>query len=278
MVGRRGYSQWRITGHFPGVGSGAPSPTAAHFRRGPPSPGRDISHRRSLSPMISSSPDMDDLSSTEEGEDTAADVTASEGEVGLHEGSISAASSDSSIPSPTTAVLMCQEAIAASGLEGGWSRLTRSESGCSISSPALEMGDGTDGSLVVKTNRTMEDLDDSDGWLVVEINLTVIIAIVDGTVMHSSLSTDEVLPISDTVGSSPVPDVPLFGGDLNSKAADGSDLRLLQNGDGGLVREEARVSSLVREALRSQPTDGLRKPPSTPVVPVSGAESGDGKN
>ncbi|GAB2302759.1 hypothetical protein Dimus_036753, partial [Dionaea muscipula] len=51
---------------------------------------------------------------------------------------------------------------------------------------------------------------------------------------------------------------------------------VLQNGDGGLVREEARASLVVREGLRSQPTDGLRQPP--PVVPVSGAESGDGKD
>ncbi|GAB2292559.1 hypothetical protein Dimus_026795 [Dionaea muscipula] len=45
-------------------------------------------------------------------------------------------------------------------------------------------------------------------------------------------------------------------------------------GVGGLVREEARVSPLVREAVRSQPTDGLRQPPSAPVVPASGAEDG----
>ncbi|GAB2288111.1 hypothetical protein Dimus_022455 [Dionaea muscipula] len=38
---------------------------------------------------------------------------------------------------------------------------------------------------------------------------------------------------------------------------------------GGLVSEEARVSPVAREALRSQPTDGLRQPPSSPVVPSS---------
>ncbi|GAB2280925.1 hypothetical protein Dimus_015541 [Dionaea muscipula] len=48
-------------------------------------------------------------------------------------------------------------------------------------------------------------------------------------------------------------------------------------GDGGLVREEARVSPVVREALRSRPCDGLRQPPSSPVVLVSGAEGGVGK-
>ncbi|GAB2302766.1 hypothetical protein Dimus_036760, partial [Dionaea muscipula] len=48
--------------------------------------------------------------------------------------------------------------------------------------------------------------------------------------------------------------------------------------DGGLVSEEARVSPVAREALRLQPTDGLRQPPSSPVVPVSGAEGGVGKD
>ncbi|GAB2268470.1 hypothetical protein Dimus_003427, partial [Dionaea muscipula] len=41
-------------------------------------------------------------------------------------------------------------------------------------------------------------------------------------------------------------------------------------GDGGVVREEARVSPVARVAVRSQPTDGLRQPPSSPAVPVSG--------
>ncbi|GAB2299479.1 hypothetical protein Dimus_033546 [Dionaea muscipula] len=39
--------------------------------------------------------------------------------------------------------------------------------------------------------------------------------------------------------------------------------------DDGLVREEVRVSSMAREALRPQPTDGLWRPPSSPMEPVS---------
>ncbi|GAB2286634.1 hypothetical protein Dimus_021028 [Dionaea muscipula] len=39
---------------------------------------------------------------------------------------------------------------------------------------------------------------------------------------------------------------------------------------GGSVSEEVRVASAAREALRSQPTDGLRQPPSSPAVPESG--------
>ncbi|GAB2290435.1 hypothetical protein Dimus_024714 [Dionaea muscipula] len=42
----------------------------------------------------------------------------------------------------------------------------------------------------------------------------------------------------------------------------------------GLVSEEGRVSSVAREALRSQPADGLRQPPSSAVYPVISAEGG----
>ncbi|GAB2278814.1 hypothetical protein Dimus_013488, partial [Dionaea muscipula] len=42
---------------------------------------------------------------------------------------------------------------------------------------------------------------------------------------------------------------------------------ILGMGDGRLVSEEARASTVATEALRSQPTDGLRQPPSSPMVP-----------
>ncbi|GAB2296299.1 hypothetical protein Dimus_030423 [Dionaea muscipula] len=42
---------------------------------------------------------------------------------------------------------------------------------------------------------------------------------------------------------------------------------------GGLVSEEGRVLPVAREALRPQPTDGLRQPSSATVEPVSAAES-----
>ncbi|GAB2268477.1 hypothetical protein Dimus_003434 [Dionaea muscipula] len=50
---------------------------------------------------------------------------------------------------------------------------------------------------------------------------------------------------------------------------------------GGLVSEQGRVSPVARGALRSQPTDGLRKPLSSPVEPVSvvaGGVSQDGRS
>ncbi|GAB2270695.1 hypothetical protein Dimus_005566, partial [Dionaea muscipula] len=45
-------------------------------------------------------------------------------------------------------------------------------------------------------------------------------------------------------------------------------------GNGGAVSEEVRAASVARETLRSQPTDGLRQPPSSPTVPESGVEGG----
>ncbi|GAB2268463.1 hypothetical protein Dimus_003421 [Dionaea muscipula] len=50
------------------------------------------------------------------------------------------------------------------------------------------------------------------------------------------------------------------------------------HGDGGVVSEEARAPPVARVALRTQPTDGLGHPPSSPVVPVSGVDGGGGKD
>ncbi|GAB2275914.1 hypothetical protein Dimus_010660, partial [Dionaea muscipula] len=47
---------------------------------------------------------------------------------------------------------------------------------------------------------------------------------------------------------------------------------------GGTVSEEVRVLPVVREAMRPQPTDGLRQPSSAPVEPVSVVESRGGQD
>ncbi|GAB2278817.1 hypothetical protein Dimus_013491 [Dionaea muscipula] len=44
----------------------------------------------------------------------------------------------------------------------------------------------------------------------------------------------------------------------------------------GTVSEEGRVSPVAREALRPQPADGLRQPPSSLVDPVISVEGGGG--
>ncbi|GAB2302047.1 hypothetical protein Dimus_036071 [Dionaea muscipula] len=46
----------------------------------------------------------------------------------------------------------------------------------------------------------------------------------------------------------------------------------------GMMSEEGRVMPVAREALRPQPTDGLRQPSSAPVEPVSGVESRGGRD
>ncbi|GAB2288115.1 hypothetical protein Dimus_022459 [Dionaea muscipula] len=48
------------------------------------------------------------------------------------------------------------------------------------------------------------------------------------------------------------------------------------NEGGGMVSEEGRVLPMAREALRPQPTNGLRQPSSAPVEPVSVVEDGGG--
>ncbi|GAB2270705.1 hypothetical protein Dimus_005576 [Dionaea muscipula] len=48
-------------------------------------------------------------------------------------------------------------------------------------------------------------------------------------------------------------------------------------GDGASVSEEVRGAPVAREALRSQPTDGLRQPLSFPAMPESGVEAQPGE-
>ncbi|GAB2292519.1 hypothetical protein Dimus_026755 [Dionaea muscipula] len=156
-----GYDSSSPDPHCRGLTRGSPSPTAPGFRRAPPSPGLRIRHLRSPSPMHMSSPDPADCSSSEEGDATVEAVTTSEeeehsdleggrlesslclysrsvlGELGKLEEMASAASSDSSTLSPTTAVLFCQDAIEAGGLQIGRSVLARSGSVNSFSSPSL---------------------------------------------------------------------------------------------------------------------------------------------
>ncbi|GAB2302386.1 hypothetical protein Dimus_036400 [Dionaea muscipula] len=149
-----------------GVDPGAPSPMAPFHRRTPPSPGFRTHHRRSTVPMPLSSPNPAEFSSSEDGYATAAAVSSSEDEdrsdfisdvaIGLRyspllvltnsvqedivtsECSNSATSSASSTISPTTAVLLCQESIAAVVLEEDRTNLVRSELVNSISSPSLD--------------------------------------------------------------------------------------------------------------------------------------------
>ncbi|GAB2302387.1 hypothetical protein Dimus_036401 [Dionaea muscipula] len=149
-----------------GVDPGAPSPMAPFHRRTPPSPGFRTHHRRSTVPMPLSSPNPAEFSSSEDGYATAAAVSSSEDEdrsdfisdvaislryspllvltnsvqedIVTSECSNSATSSASSTISPTTAVLLCQESIAAVVLEEDRTNLVRSESVNSISYPSLD--------------------------------------------------------------------------------------------------------------------------------------------
>ncbi|GAB2294999.1 hypothetical protein Dimus_029187 [Dionaea muscipula] len=74
---------------------------------------------------------------------------------------------------------------------------------------------------------------------------------------------------------------PFCAPDVRQQLCDGcADFGSLEGGghaEGGMVSEEARAPPVVREAMRPQPTDGLRQSPLPPVLPVSGADGGLGK-
>ncbi|GAB2270720.1 hypothetical protein Dimus_005591 [Dionaea muscipula] len=117
---------------------GSPSPRPPGYRRAPPSPGLRPRSQRSPSPMIFSSSDPDEFSSSEEREASEAAVTSSEAEdrsdvedgvlasslvldlspiledVGK-QGNSSSSISRSSILSPSAAILYCQAAMDSGG-------------------------------------------------------------------------------------------------------------------------------------------------------------------
>ncbi|GAB2299489.1 hypothetical protein Dimus_033556 [Dionaea muscipula] len=149
MVGRRSTFHQRssqVVGRdssspdpFPGLVRGSPSPRAPRLRRGPPLPGLRPRRHRSPSPMPVSSPAPDDFSSSEDGVRSELVVTSAEDEdspdleVGLvdptpllllspireelskGEATMSPSSGSTTI-SLATATLLCQDAIADSGL------------------------------------------------------------------------------------------------------------------------------------------------------------------
>ncbi|GAB2288122.1 hypothetical protein Dimus_022466 [Dionaea muscipula] len=106
-----------------------------------------------------------------------------------------------------------------------------------------------------------------------------------GDAMISTMDSDEVqCSALDKLSISPAP--------LEDSLIDGSDMQVadvphsasltpLLSGSVspagvGLVSEEGQVLPVAREAVRPQPTDWLRQPPSSPVKPVIGTEGGVG--
>ncbi|GAB2278829.1 hypothetical protein Dimus_013503 [Dionaea muscipula] len=313
--------------HTVSLTRGLPSPTAPHFRRAPPSPSLRTHHRRSRSPMLSSLPDPEECSSAEGGVSLGAAGASPEGEVlsdvagGLRftpllvqlrsipevkvmlEGSMSATSSGSSTLSPATAVLLCQDSIAAVFHEEERLQLVRSESSYSISSSSMddpasmppgvrervaasggEQGGGASigGVDVPGFTECLPNLSSPENFEHHGSEDAAVDAVDCGgqTLLVNASSPFPGVSVVQNVGSGSLgesravaaspnggPLLPLF-------ATVDIDIGGMEN-VGGLVREEDRVSPVVREALRSQPSDGLRQSPSSSVLPVSGAESGD---
>ncbi|GAB2302468.1 hypothetical protein Dimus_036478 [Dionaea muscipula] len=286
---------------------------------------------RSPSSMLSSSPDLEECSSVEEGVSPNPVVASSEVEILSN-----VASSGSSTLSPTTAVPLCQDSSDAGVLQDDRTYLVLSESMVADGVPPCPSA-GASGQLRMKMKMPEGDagvVGVGEGPVVVSFggrlcigrevvgaalctdeetvsfyppSLSCVAAAITGGGVEidkgqqvigclgtvrlgaAGLSCVPLLPTScDRVGlcdgglvSEEARVSPVAREAMRSQPTDG--LRQPPSSpvglcDGGLVSEEARVSPVAREAMRSQPTDGLRQPPSSPVVPVSGAERGVGKD
>ncbi|GAB2278866.1 hypothetical protein Dimus_013540 [Dionaea muscipula] len=281
---------------------GSPSPRPPRCRRGPPSPGTRPRRLRSPSPMVSSSTDPGAVSSSEEEDASEAAVTASEVEdtsdleaAGMDlsldpdlspiledDGLIGASGSTSSgspVLSPTAAVLACQAAIDAVS-QGSVSSFSSSPLDVVVNG---ECGRPTMADAVLGSVSAVPAAF-GDGEKVKCGQLSQVVAGISEDVGgQRSLTSGSSHPPVESVSSidgclagveMPRPTVRSFCSSLPVRGGP-SDCGLV---DGGMVSEEARVSPVVREALRPQPTDGLRQPPSSPMVPVSGAVGGVGKD
>ncbi|GAB2275925.1 hypothetical protein Dimus_010671 [Dionaea muscipula] len=226
------------------------------------------------------------------------------------EDSSSVTSSGSSALSPTTAVLMCQESITAVVLEDERPLLVRSASVSSISSPSLDLGVEDVGSVAEvgdalgnasgAVDGFIEGVGERGGDALIfygsEVDASGAVMVVRGVAAHGSGGAPSTIEAGKVLILVVVPDIfPLLACDtivlpVNYPLPVGSSLNVSGGsfsaspipliggsmghiGD-GTVSEEGRVVPVAREALRSQPTDGLRKPPSSPVEPVIVAEGG----
>ncbi|GAB2281370.1 hypothetical protein Dimus_015966, partial [Dionaea muscipula] len=313
-------------------GRGLPSPGPPQYRRAPLSLGIwPILHQRSPSLMMSSSPNLDAMSSSEGGDSSSKVVLSSEveehsdldvdkldlssslllslipEEIVKLEGSISAAVSSSPTPSPTTAVLLRQSAIAVGGHEDGRSLLARCDSVSALSGGvyrskplSLVLVDGEDGGVLglpmmgdghegvtdvlcptasVSPVSPSSLLFDVDGAPVYAKPVSAVGVVIDGGDSLSAVGWAK-----DELRNMDVQTVKQNICLLTEPQLVGSNL-LVANGPlcvghigYGLVSEEGWVSPVAREALRSQPADGLRQSPSPPMEPMIGAEGGGGQD
>ncbi|GAB2297587.1 hypothetical protein Dimus_031681 [Dionaea muscipula] len=221
-------------------------------------------------------------------------------ELGMPEASISQSSGSSTL-SPSTAVVLCQAAIVAGGPPevsslhspclGGEDVGCAAELGDAVNAAIGAVdgfldGDGDRGGAALAVYRGVVHFADDGGALIVDgsngdASGAVLVGSRCSTVVElqraATLHAGDSQPVAVVSSCSPH-----LGCDSRPVAGDSGPVAeslfcgIKGLGDGGLVSEEVRVTSVTREALRSQPTDGLRQPPSPPAVPVSGVEGGVG--
>ncbi|GAB2270700.1 hypothetical protein Dimus_005571 [Dionaea muscipula] len=285
----------------PSLGRGSPSPTTPHFRRGPPSPGIRPHRHRSPSPMGLSSPDPADFSSSEEMESLEAYVLPSEGDDqsdledgrvipsnllelspilegdGLPEASVSSGSRSSTL-SPSAATLLFRAlgdvclAMVSSFSPSFCAEADRGlRGGDEVFGDALVVGggedDGAGGGVVLSAAAQRGALGDVPVASSDAIDVARMSSVVPEAVLRIGAEPENpvLLPSSSLSvgGQGPA--------DAESKLGAATWLYgpiSLGVVGGGMVSEEGRVLPMAREALRPQPTDGLRQPSSAPVEPV----------
>ncbi|GAB2303158.1 hypothetical protein Dimus_037154 [Dionaea muscipula] len=239
---------------------------------------------RSPSPMLSSSPDLEECSSVEEGVSPDPVVASSEVEIlsdvvsALFEGSFLEASSSSSTQSPTTAVLLCQDSSDVGVLQDDRTHLVRSESVVADGVPPCPSA-GASGRLRMKMKMPEGDagvVGVGEGPVVVSFGGRLCIG---REVVGAAQCTDEetvsfyppslsCVAAAITGGGVEIDkEQQVIGclGTVRLGAAGFSCVPLLPTScdrvglcDGGLVNEEARVSPVAREAMRSH-LDGSRR-------------------
>ncbi|GAB2290442.1 hypothetical protein Dimus_024721 [Dionaea muscipula] len=243
--------------------------------------------RRSPSPMFLSSPDPADFSSSEEGEASMAAVTSSKVEElsDLENGRKDLPPELS--PIPVDVAKMGVRACRCSVHRGvsGFGTSVRDASGVGRVCEAVKDGvdggvvedDGDDGGAALTGDGEVAALSIAPGvscgavgdTQIPTMNFDGVVGLAVDSEILSHFPTSSIDDGIEGVQPMAIPmlraTTMLFGSRV-SVSLDG----------GGMVSEEGRVLPVAREALRPQPTDGLRQPSSVPVEPVSGVSGGGG--
>ncbi|GAB2275944.1 hypothetical protein Dimus_010690 [Dionaea muscipula] len=275
MVGRRGLSQRRVVvdnfdsrssgPRHPVMFRGSPSPPTTFHRQPVLSPGPQARHLRSPSPLLRSCVDPDEFSTSEvgDGDSTEMTVTSEEEEGDGHRGE------EDGRPGLSPELDLCPILENESNLGGSsssisrrgpvrwppWKEEVRTWSGEQGGEQSCASRGG-----VVQTSPQVRNLCSScSEYDAITISGPQVLAEgLDFAVGRAVMELHRAFAFPDD-GTWPVVAGDLCGPNLPLSCG------IVGQGDGGSVSEEVRGAPVAREALRSQPTDRLRQPPSSPA-------------